>query len=237
MARRDGGCCRRQTPLRLVALSGIEYARPAMPRVPADRLRLAALVLIPSLLFLGLYWRSLDYDFVWTDQGEIEVGLLILPPDEIATAFQRPMLSGLEELMPGLTAPYYRPLQVIAASWIDHHRGRLPRNFRILNLWLGALTSAGVAWLAWRLFGRLDCALLAGGVFAAHPANIENYVWIAGLSHALAALFITAGLICGVVALQTRSPGIWLMSGVGSGVALLLALLSKENAAGGCRPV
>ena len=202
-----------------------------MPPPRADRLRLTALLLIPALLFLGLYWRALDYDFVWTDQGEIEMGLLILPPGEIHTAFGRPMHSGLEVLMPGLSSPYYRPLQVIAASWIDHHQGRLPRNFRALNLVLGAFTSIGVTWLAWRLFGRADAALFAGGIFAAHPANIENTVWIAGLSHSLAALFVTASLLLAVVALQTRRRAVRIATGAGSLIALSMGLLSKENAA------
>jgi hypothetical protein len=199
-----------------------------MSLAPAKPRQLVPLLLVPALFFVVLYGRSLDYDFVWTDQGEIELGLIIVPPDEIHTALGRPMLSGLDALVPGASAPYYRPLQVIAASLIDHHLGREPRNFRALNLLLGMLTASGVAWLAWLLFASPAAALGAGMIYAAHPGNLENYVWIAGLSQSLASFFITACLASGVLAL--RGPGApgWMLASLG---ALLAALLSKENAA------
>ena len=131
-------------------------------------------IVFPLLLFLALYGRSLDYEFVWTDQGEIEMGLLIVPVDEIGAAFSSPMLSGLAMLAPGATQSYYRPLQVAAVSWIDHHFGRTPRNFRALNLALGAATSALLAWLVLALSGSRGAALFAGSLYAVHPANLES---------------------------------------------------------------
>lgn len=182
----------------------------------------------PALLFAALYGRALDYDFVWTDQGEIELGLIILPPGEIHTAFGRPMLSGLETVLPGASAPYYRPLQVIAASTIDHQLGRSPRNFRALNLVLGMATASTVAWLAWLLFASPGASLAAGMIFALHPANLENHVWIAGLSQSLASFFVTASLAFSVLALRDLR---WRRFAVLSLAGLLGALLSKENAA------
>ncbi len=199
-----------------------------MSRTQARPSQILLMLVVPALLFAGLYARSLDYDFVWTDQGEIELGLIILPPGEIHTAFGRSMLSGLDELLPGASAPYYRPLQVISASLIDHHLGRVPRNFRALNLLLGMLTSSLVAWLAWLLFGSLGAALVAGMIFAVHPANIENYVWIAGLSQSLASFFIVTSLASAVLVLRGLRGSVCF--GV-SLLALLAALCSKENAA------
>jgi len=195
----------------------------------AQRAPLALWLIVPALLFVCIYGRSLDYDFVWTDQGEIELGFLILPPGEIHTAFGRPMLSGLPEDLAALSVPYYRPLQVIAASVIDDHFGRQPRNFRSLNLFLGCLTSIAIAWLGWLLFDDRSAALIAGSLYAVHPANIENYVWIAGLSHSLAAFFIALSLGFGVLSVR-RAKG-WIPYAILSLVSLLLALASKENAA------
>ncbi len=187
------------------------------------------LLLLPSVLFLGIYSRSLNYDFVWTDRGEIRDGLIILPPDRIADAFQLPMLSGLQSLMPGTRIPFqYRPLQVVAVSWIDHHLGREPRNFRALNMALGAATALLVSWLAWLLLRNRGAGILAGAIFAAHPANLENYVWIAGLSQALATFFIAACLLLGVAFLGRRTSARSSVAAVASIAALLLALLSKE---------
>ena len=50
----------------------------------------AGLLLLPALVFTGLYLRALDYEFVWTDKGEIEQESLIRPPDQLLDAFQRP---------------------------------------------------------------------------------------------------------------------------------------------------
>ncbi len=69
-----------------------------------DRAKSLVLLLIPALIFIGLYARSLDYDFVWTDQGEIEVGLLIIPVEQIAGAFTRPMLPDVGQHVSGATS-------------------------------------------------------------------------------------------------------------------------------------
>ncbi len=188
-------------------------------------------LLLPALLFLGLYLPSLDYDFVWTDQGEIETGLIILPPERISEAFVLPMLYDLETHVPTAKAPYYRPVQVTAVSWIDHRFGRRPRHFRMLNLALGAATSLLVTLLAWRLFSRTDLALIAGALFAAHPANIENYVWIAGLSQAFASFFIAASLLLSISLLESRRVAPGACAGIAALGCLVLALCSKESAA------
>jgi len=186
---------------------------------------------LPALLFLGLYVRALDYAFVWTDHGAIEAEGLIVPADRIFEAFSKPMLPGLAGR--AQAQPYYRPVQSVAASLIDHELGRRPRNFRALSLFAGLLSTLAFTLFAQRLSGSWPFALAAGAIAAAHPAGVEVYVWIAGLGQALSSLFTVANLWSGVVAMRwlaagRRGPGLALAL-VSTGF-LLLALGSKENA-------
>jgi len=183
------------------------------------------LVLVP-VLFLVWYARSLDYEFVWTDQGEIVMGLMIRPISDVDRIFLEPMVVEFDDGGTSVAPRYYRPLQVAALSAIDHSIGRRPRNFRALNIALGIVTAWTVAWIAFALFGNTAAALFAGAIYVLHPANLETYVWIAGLSHALAACFMAASLAFGIAWRRRAS---WLAA-AGCIGSLVLALLSKENA-------
>jgi tetratricopeptide (TPR) repeat protein len=128
-------------------------------------------------------------------------------------------------------APYYRPVQVMILSVIDRDLGREPANFRAVNLALGALTAALFAVLVGLLFGDAVLAGIAGAVVAAHPAGIENYVWIAGMTAALAAMFGTLSLLSTLLAMRASAaiPRVaWALASLAS---FLLALGSKESAA------
>jgi tetratricopeptide (TPR) repeat protein len=195
-----------------------------------ERIQSALLLLLPPLLFLGLYLRALDYDFVWTDRGEIVYGILIQPPGHLLEAFWQPMHPDLDTLSPGAAQPYYRPLQAVIASWIDAEFGKQPRAFRALSLILGAATALLFTLFARQLSGDLRSASLAGAIFAAHPAGIEIYVWIAGLSAALATGFILLSLLGAQLALRARAPTVRGALVLLSVTGLILGLLSKENA-------
>ena len=201
------------------------------PLVPKALVSKALCLTLPALLFLGLYLRALDFEFVWTDHGEIEAGGLLVPPDRILEPFASPMLPGLAG--PAQRQPYYRPVQVIAASLIDHRLGRRPQSFRGVSILVGALTTLAFSFFAASLSRSYALGLAAGVIYAAHPAGVEIYVWIAGLGQALSSLFTIANLWSGVVAMRwlasgRRGPGYAL--GLLSTGFLLLAMGSKENA-------
>lgn len=148
----------------------------------------------------------------------------------LVTALWRPMLSRLNEAVPGASQPYYRPLQVIAVSAIDRAFGREPRAFRSVGLAIGALTAALFTGLAWVLSRSAGAALASGAIAAVHPVLIEVHVWIAGLSSALLAAFAISSLLLAALAFRSsraaRAHGL----GAASAAMLVLALLSKENA-------
>jgi len=194
----------------------------------ASRTTLA--LLLPSLLFCALYLRGVDYEFVWTDEPEYAAGSVIRPPGRILEAFQQPLHYVEDSRARFLVQPYYRPLQVVTVSVLDDAFGRTPRTFRAASLLLGAVAVALFSAFACWLLGPA-AGLLAGAAVAAHPAGIEIYQWVSGLSAALGNCFILASLLLGGAALQSRRAGARLATAAGSLAALILGLLSKENAA------
>src|SRR5262245_36969656 len=190
--------------------------------------RLAVWVL-PPLFFLALYARTLDYGFVWVDQAEIVTGSILRPLGRIAAAFAEPLHAVESVGTRALRQPYYRPLQVVVASGLDAAFGRAPRTFRALSLLLGAVTSALVARLARARLRSAGAAALCGAVFAAHPVNLEVYVWVSGLASALLGACLLASLLAGERALA-GARGLRPVCAAASLLGLALALLAKESA-------
>jgi len=128
----------------------------------------------------------------------------------------------------------FRPITTLtfAASYAIH--GRFPPGYHVVNLALHALAALLVLSLAFRLAkaatpGRAPrVALLAGVLFAVHPAHVEAIAPMVGRSELLAACGALASL---AVALGGRGAS----RGVGrlaASVALLaVAVLAKEGAA------
>ena len=141
---------------------------------------------------------------------------------------------------PDLGGQMYRPLP-LASFAIDWSLGRgHSLLFHAVNLIWHAAVSVGVAMLTLRfpsLEGRGDqgvrispngrgdqrvriTALMAGLIFAVHPVHVEAVANVIGLGELMAA----AGVCLAVYAAVIRQNVMW------SGAALLLGLLSKENA-------
>jgi hypothetical protein len=191
----------------------------------------AALLLLPALLFGALHLPALDYDLVWTDEPELVQGTILRAPGHILHAFAEPLQSiDAREARP-FSQPYYRPLQVVTASWLAAEVGRSPRVFRSVNLLLGATTALLFGVLVWLLSRSRGAALFAASAWAAHPVGLEIYVWVGGLSAALAGLFVVGSVTCGVLALLAPTRARRGAFGALSLAALALGLLSKENAA------
>src|SRR2546428_11863795 len=113
----------------------------------------------------------------------------------------------------------YRPLPLasFAMSWTiaGAHRVLL----HAMNLLWHAAMAVAVAALAGRL-ADVTVAFVAGLIFAVHPVHVEAIANVIGLGELMAA----AGVCLAVYAAAVRQDVVW------SGLALLLGLLSKENA-------
>lgn len=188
-------------------------------------------VLLPALLFLALHARTLHYELVWTDVPEIAWGSILRPPGRILHAFREPLQSIDDFAVRSFSQPYYRPLQVVTASLVAAAWGREAAPLRAVTLSLGALTAALFAALASQLLRSRRAGALAGAIFAVHPVGLEIYVWVGGLSAALAGAFAIASLGCATRSLAAAERSARVAWGVLSCTAFGLALLSKETAA------
>jgi hypothetical protein len=201
----------------------------ARPRGLRAVLRAALVLALPGLVFTALTARTLDYAFVWSDATEIEHGTLIRPSGTLSQAFTQPMHSNLGARLSRARQPYYRPLQVVLVSSIHNRFGKEPRAFRSAALAIGAATFALFTGFAWLLFHNPWPALAAGLLAAVHPAGLEVYVWIAGISEALADGLLLASLLAALVCARARSRGASASAGVTAVLLLLLALFAKEK--------
>ena len=185
--------------------------------------------LVAPLAFAALYLPSLDYPFVWEDEGAIAAGTLLRPEGQTLAAFREP-LHRIEIRGASARQAYYRPLPVVALSLVDQQLGREPRHFRTLTIAAGALCAAAFGGFAGFLFGRAAPALFAALFAALHPVAIETTVWIAGVPGSLSALFMIGSLAFALAA--TRAAGSKAAAGWGalSAASLALGLLSKEQA-------
>jgi hypothetical protein len=121
----------------------------------------------------------------------------------------------------------YRPLP-LASFALDWAIARHPALFHAVNLLLHAVVAVIVTALARRSpspdgrggQGVRTAALVAGLIFAVHPVHVEAVANVVGLGELMAA----TGVCLAVYAAVVRQNLWW------SGLALLLGLLSKENA-------
>lgn len=201
----------------------------------SDRMfRVAFLLVLPALALWLVHARALDYAFTWTDASAIGQGTMLRPPGQVLEAFREPLhrVSGRGA---AVRQPYYRPLQVVLLSTVDHVSGpgREPRAFRATAFGVASLGCAVFALLAFALLGRFGPALGAALWVAVHPVGLESTVWVAGVSGALCSLFVILALGLVLAALRAPGAGASLAWGVLSLLALLAGLLSKERAAVG----
>jgi len=192
--------------------------------------RAAALALVAALSLVAiatLYGRTLRYGLVWMDEREIGEGEIVLGPGEPWTGAFTRTLHKSEAGVQG-SNPYYRPLQILAATAVYRAVGPLPQAYRAFSLALAVATCFAFGALALLLFERAELALLATALAALHPVGLESWVWISGLGEALSAFFTIASVGLGLVfALRPGRGAIaWGALSVG---AFLLALLAKEK--------
>ena len=156
--------------------------------------------------------------------------------DDLYIIVWNPLVHSIQGVWGAFTGPYwppdlggqmYRPLP-LASFAVDWAIVRHPALFHATNLLWHAGAAVAVTALALRapsLDGRGDqvvraTALVAGLIFAVHPVHIEAVANVVGLGELMAA----TGVCLAVYAAVVRQNVWW------SGLALLLGLLSKENA-------
>ena len=113
--------------------------------------------------------------------------------------------------------------------------GPTPRYYRAISIAIGAATALAFGAFAWLLLQRADLAMLAALLAVAHPAGIESWLWISGNSEALSGFWVIMSVGLGLLAAGWTgrsgriSPANPVLFALASGIALVLALLSKEK--------
>ena len=149
--------------------------------------------------------------------------------DDLYIILWNPLVHSMRGVWGAFAAPYwppdlgghmYRPLPLatFALDWSLVH-GR-PTWFHAINLLWHAGTAVAVTALVRRWSG-MAAAVVAGAIFAVHPVHVEAIANVIGRAELMAAAAVCLAVYAAVV----RDSVIW------SGLALLLGLLSKENAA------
>lgn len=199
-------------------------------RTPGGKRAFPWAVIVPGLVALLAYLPTLRDGFVWDD-----VTFVVRNPAAHDLArLPESLAHGYGWVPSGTPAPdaryYFRPVvtswNAIQGVWTDH-----PALFHLANVLAHAMATWLLAWLALQLGLAPGTALLLASLFAVHPAYSEAVAWISGRTDLFAALF---GLACLAQLAAWRAGRLppWLGRSVpwGAGVALLLALGSKESA-------
>ncbi len=148
--------------------------------------------------------------------------------DDLYIVVWNPLVQSVQGMWRAFAAPYwppdlggqmYRPLPLatFALDWVIG-RGS-PALFHAANLVWHAGTAVIVAALA-RRWVDTTAALAAGLLFAVHPVHVEAVANVVGLGELMAAVGVCLAVYAAVV-----RHNVW-----ASGAALVLGLLSKENA-------
>ena len=163
------------------------------------------------------YGPALRAGWIWDDDSYILENPAVQLPRGVLDAW-----------VPGSTPQYY-PL-VFVSFWVQHAvHGLDPYGYHLANV----LLHVGSSIMLWRLLRRLRVpgSLLAAGLFALHPVQVETVAWVTERKNVLSMAFALASLIAWVRFLQDTRPfaaraGWWGLSFV----LFAMAMLSKTTA-------
>jgi len=187
---------------------------------PKNKLNLLFIFLLIAISF-AVYFNSLGNGFVFDDQ------LLIDDQAYILRDFKNVFSSASSFVFQDKTsAGFYRPILVLS-YFIDYHLGGgAPFSFHLTNILIHFISIILVAYAAFMIFGEAFPALLAGSIFALHPAQSEAVAWISGRNDPLLTVFILLSFIFFAKYRENNSRILLVVSIM----TFLLALFTKESA-------
>ena len=156
--------------------------RVKMTLFPEDKTQSPIIYLaVIFLVTFGIYWNSLQGEFIWDDRGLIVDHADYLNDwKNFFTVFTQPFFGD---------TPFYRPL-LIGSFIVDYQLwGLHPFGYHFSNVLLHALNACMVYLFAFLLFKERTVAFIAGMLFAAHPIQTEAVAWISGRNDVLLTFF------------------------------------------------
>lgn len=180
----------------------------------------ATLVLAAVALHLLVYAASIRGSFTFDDRSIVVMDPRVSGSAPLRETFSRPYFT------PG----YYRPLTLFSLGLDVRLFGLSPAALRVENLVWAGLGVGLFAWLAALLGAPRFAVWSLVLLLSVHPVRSEAIVTVVGRSEMLVFALMTAALLAGRASAIERENGRRALLAASSGLLVLLALLSKENA-------
>ncbi|MFH1753209.1 MAG: tetratricopeptide repeat protein [Candidatus Omnitrophota bacterium] len=188
-------------------------------RSPVNKKRIFAAIALIAVLGFGIYFNSLDGEFLWDDTHLVQKNIYVQDLSHIKDIFTQHVGAGARR-------PYhfYRPMQTLTYA-IDHYLWKASvTGYHFTNVLLHVLVAVCVYWLSLILFRDETLSMFAGLLFVAHPLHTEAISYISGRPDPLAALFLLISFIF-YIKLTDRDNGLSFLLGM---LCYAIALLSRE---------
>ena len=176
-------------------------------------IRTSFAIAIIIILGAGVYFNSINGEFVYDDKGLVRDNVYITNPAYIPKAFTENIFSGS-----GVKSSFYRPLQMFSYTMDHIFWKKESRGYHVTNIALHILVALALYWFISLMFQDALLSLFASLMFVVHPIHTEAVSYIAGRADPMAALFMLLCFICYLKGLRLAV------------LCYALALLSKETA-------
>lgn len=176
-----------------------------------------ALILVGTWL---TYYPALHGGFLWDDEAHVTKPELRSLHGLHRIWFEAYRVGPAGQLLPGATQQYYPLLH--SAFWLEHQLwGDHPLGYHMMNL----LLHSGIVCLIFLIVRKLSIpgALLAAGIFALHPVQVESVAWITEQKNTLSGVFYLSAILAYLHFDESRKPELYIVA-----LALIVCgLLSK----------
>ncbi len=181
---------------------------------------------IITLIFLGvfLYLFNLRNALFWDDADWIinNSAVRTLSWSNLKFIFSHDALAGI-----GQASNYYRPFLFLTFLFNYLVSGLNPVLYHLLNNTIHLANSILIFVLLCRWINNRRAAFLAALLFLIHPLQTEAVTYISGRGDPLSVLLMLLGIF---IFLNLRERGKTILAYVSSGIAMVLAILSRETA-------
>jgi len=182
---------------------------------------------LPLICLAGTiaYLAVPSFQFVYDDRFQILENSTLLHISSIPQYFLHHVWSYIPDMPPS----YYRPL---FSTWLNLNYalfGPHAAGWHIAALCVHLLASVLTYRLVSTIFGDRATGLLAGLLFAVHPAHVESVAWVSGITDPLTAVFVITAFLAYRKARNARG---WMrvLTISASLTCFACALLTKETA-------
>jgi len=135
-------------------------------------------IVILIIVVLSLYWKTLDYEYIWDSKVYLQQNILLIENPSLWTAFKFSHFR--EQLGISDIDYYYRPLFALSFMVENKLWGIKSANLRLTNLVIYILSLIFLYVFFKYQSEKKYFPEIATLLFALYPLNVDNVVWIVG---------------------------------------------------------